>query len=192
MNMLCQVLPMARRLNLALLAVLSSLALVPGRARAEEAFERIDRVADKMLRYRGDDRTYLLAMLREQFSMSCAQPVAGAEVDCEVQDGGLLHGLSYTQAPFPNLEGRRLLYRIEFRLAANCHASLPHAWGELAKPWHQQAAAGPHGVEASPELVKSTGRRRATLSGVFGSHADCPGQVGMHTLFLSIVSEGRQ
>lgn len=191
MNKFCQALSRAWRLSLALLAVLACQALVPGRAWAEAAFERIDRVADKMLRYRGDDRDYLLAALREQFSMSCASPVAGEEVSCEVQDAGLLRGLSYTQAPFPNLEGRRLLYRIEFKLAANCHASLPQAWGELAKPWHQQAVVATHGVEASRELVKSTGRRRATLSGVFGSQADCPGQVGMHTLFLSIVSEGR-
>lgn len=180
----------AGRLRPVLLALLASQALLPVRAWADPAFERIDRIADRMLRYRGDDRAYLLATLREQFSMSCLPSAVGAEFSCEVQDEGLLRALSYTQAPFLNLDGRRLVYRFEFTLAPNCHDSLPQAWGVLAKPWHQQAAVGTHGLVAPRELVKSTGRRRAMLSGVFGRHADCPGQVGMKALFLSILSEG--
>lgn len=157
---------------------------------ADLAFKRIDDLAQALLRYDGDSRDALLAALDKQFSFSCEPVGSGAERACEVRDAGMLRGFSYTREPFRNLDGKRLVFRLEFRLAANCHASLPQAWGELAQGWHQQIVTGMHGIEASRELVQSNGRRRAVLSGVFGRQASCPETVGMEAVFVSIVSEG--
>lgn len=191
MSRACQGPGMVRALRCLPLATLAWQVVLPAYATADPDFERIDRLAQAMLRHDGVSRDYLLAALREQFSFSCDQAGTDAEISCEIQNPGLVQRFSYTKRPFSNLNGKPLLFRLEFSLSANCHASLPRAWGELAQRWHAQAAVGVHGVEASRELVQSTGRRRVMLSGAFRQRAECPEQLGMETLFLSVLAEGR-